>query len=296
MSIKSILCLYNGEPSEADALDTAMELARQHGARLRVLQVCLPLTAYPELCAVVMYGHDITGEGPSLDGLVKANRTELETAEAAVEAAARNRQLPFDKSGTAKVDGLARVSFASVTSMPGDCLPCEGRATDLIVAGRTNGDADLAAVLTCVSTTGRPTLVMPSSSGERRAPPKPKSAVVAWDGSLEAARALGYALPLLDGGVSVELVSIAEHGEVSKLVNVDGVKAWLASHGITPRMTMLENHGPSVGRMLLDHCEAGNADMLVMGAYGHDHIKEFIMGSTTGYILKHATLPLLLAA
>jgi len=295
MSPRSILCLFGGQPFESDMLEVAADLAVRHSAHLRCLEVCLPLEAYPELCAVVRYGREITGEGPTLDTLVKANKASREAIERAIADTAAPRKLSFDKEGVTRHAPLPRVTFAALTSMYTECLPCEGRASDLIVSGRADGGDNLDALMTCLFMTGRPLLVVPPFSGRTPTPAKPRKIDVAWDGSLEAARALEYALPLLAFDTRIELLCVEEHGERPKSLNLDGVTEWLAAHAITPQVTTLTPAGKGVGASLLECSEAHEADLLVMGAYGHSHVSEMLLGGTTDHVLKHARRPLLLA-
>ena len=52
--------------------------------------------------------------------------------------------------------------------------------------------------------------------------------------------------------------------------------------------------GCKTGQSLLAATAAAGADMMVMGAYTRSKLRQLIFGSVTGYIMEHATLPVLL--
>jgi nucleotide-binding universal stress UspA family protein len=53
--------------------------------------------------------------------------------------------------------------------------------------------------------------------------------------------------------------------------------------------------GRGHGATLLDAAGAENADLLVMGAYGHSRLREIVLGGATRDVLRHARLPVLLS-
>ena len=53
--------------------------------------------------------------------------------------------------------------------------------------------------------------------------------------------------------------------------------------------------GNSVGEVLLDQAARQKADLIVMGAYGHSRLREIALGGVTRYMLKHATVPVLMS-
>jgi nucleotide-binding universal stress UspA family protein len=47
--------------------------------------------------------------------------------------------------------------------------------------------------------------------------------------------------------------------------------------------------------IIVDYARQSDADLLIMGAYGHTKVRELVVGSTTAYALNHAPCPLLLS-
>ena len=61
----------------------------------------------------------------------------------------------------------------------------------------------------------------------------------------------------------------------------------LAQHGIKAGFDMPTIGGSSIGKVLEANVNANNMDLLVMGAYRHSRLREFVMGGATYTILGH---------
>jgi nucleotide-binding universal stress UspA family protein len=110
--------------------------------------------------------------------------------------------------------------------------------------------------------------------------------VAGWDGSVTAARALSAAVPFLKKAQSVTLVTVGE----TQGIAADEAAAYLALHGVD---AAIRTHARApAGAALID--AARDADLLVMGAYGHSHLVEAILGGATADVLAHTSLPVLL--
>jgi len=114
--------------------------------------------------------------------------------------------------------------------------------------------------------------------------------VVAYDGSPSARSALQFATSLGEAWlVPFEVVTVArEDGD--KII--DEARSYLRAHDLEVGYFVREGDPRDT---LVDFARERDADLLVMGAFGHSKVRELIMGSTTHYILNHAPCPLLLA-
>jgi nucleotide-binding universal stress UspA family protein len=117
-----------------------------------------------------------------------------------------------------------------------------------------------------------------------------RRAVVAWNGSREAARATKDALPFL---VAAEAVTLLAAGD-DAAATLDAGISLLRRHGakVTARQIEL---GRGHGATLLDAAAAENADLLVMGAYGHSRLREIVLGGATREVLHGARMAVLLS-
>ena len=125
----------------------------------------------------------------------------------------------------------------------------------------------------------------------------PKRVVIAWDESLEAARAVHDAIPFLDLTEHVQIVSVSSNTDQEKanMIFSDDLRKHLSHHGINAEVASLDKTSKGTGATILQAAIEYDADLIVMGAYGHTRFKELILGGTTKHLLKHTTIPLFLS-
>lgn len=164
-----------------------------------------------------------------------------------------------------------------------------GRFADLLVIGRPGTDPDNIApetVKAALYECARPVIVAPP----RLEKPTLSSVVVAWNGSLQAARAVDYALPFLEKATKVTVIA---SGETAGLLTL------LARHGVDAEVVPGDHHdlsGRARGRALIELARLRGADLLVMGAYGHGGLSNFLgLGGATAKVISSCPVPLLLA-
>ena len=118
---------------------------------------------------------------------------------------------------------------------------------------------------------------------------------VAWDGSREAARALADALPILKRARFVEVASV-ERSEYDEPPDGVGVVAYLDRHEVHASFfSMPRAAGMDVGATLLNKASDLQADLLVLGAYGHTRALERVLGGVTRTMLESMTVPVLMS-
>lgn len=120
--------------------------------------------------------------------------------------------------------------------------------------------------------------------------------VLAWNGSLEAARAIHAALPFL---VQAREVTVVD-GAIPPAADEDEVEPcfnpieYLEQHDIVARRRRVQASPHEAGNALLHEAERMNSDLLVMGAYGRSRLRERVLGGATRHVLQQATLPVLM--
>jgi nucleotide-binding universal stress UspA family protein len=119
------------------------------------------------------------------------------------------------------------------------------------------------------------------------------TALVAHDGSLQAARALqAFQASGLHDGQEVHIVSVAEdHTEAAR--HADRAAEFLRFHEIKAVVHPLASYARPA-EVILDQVRQRHAGLLVMGAYGQPTLREFFLGSVTRTVLKEAQVPLFL--
>jgi nucleotide-binding universal stress UspA family protein len=119
--------------------------------------------------------------------------------------------------------------------------------------------------------------------------------MIAWDGSRTAARAVGDAIPLLQRAQSVEVVTVTgEKGSTDEISGVDLGKH-LARHGINVEVDNVPAGTLDVASVILSYAADNAMDFIVMGAYGHSRLREFVLGGATRGMLQAMTVPTLMS-
>ncbi|CDX20675.1 conserved hypothetical protein [Mesorhizobium sp. ORS 3324] len=141
---------------------------------------------------------------------------------------------------------------------------------------------------------GKPILLVPRST---RATLKPKRVLVAWDAGLEASRAVRESLGILAGAEEVR-VAVVDPIEDERHHGAEpgaDVAAYLARHGVKVVVDRLPSSNHSIAEVLRQHAIDTDAELMVMGAYGHSRLRERIFGGVTKSVMEGVGLPVLMA-
>ena len=141
---------------------------------------------------------------------------------------------------------------------------------------------------------GRPVLLTPP--GWERASLSERI-LVAWNASCEAARAVADALPLLAGARHVVIATVDATPSDSGRGPAPGkdLAVHLERHGVDVRVNNLDGMGRGAAGALMDEAAALDADLIVMGGYGHARAHEWIWGGATRELTTCARTPLFLS-
>lgn len=263
--MKSILILVSPEAGLDARLDAALAIARTTGAHLTALQV-VDMTMYEAY--------------PSFAGPIYTtsylNDLELFSREgkARVEERLAREDVPWDfiNMNTDHVGNALRLGSLAdsiVCSQPDPLFPA---FESILMASRT------------------PILVVPTKipSFDPTGP-----AIVAWNGSFEAANALRAATALLKFAASVTLVSVGKSSKTDFPSN-DALQ-YLSRHNISAQLVEDTQTSGFIADRLVVEAKALHAAWMVLGAYSHSRALEAVFGGVTRTMLKNMDMPILLA-
>jgi nucleotide-binding universal stress UspA family protein len=117
--------------------------------------------------------------------------------------------------------------------------------------------------------------------------------LVAWRDTKEAARAVAAALPILTGATRVDLLLVDPESEGD--APADGIARYLVRHGAKVDVKATASNGRTTAEAILAEARRGESDLIVMGAYGHSRLREWIIGGTTRDLLRSTQIPVLTA-
>ena len=277
MKLCDILVHIDQSPRALMRLDIAAELARQHGAHLTALQVidvALPVMAMGD-----------GGGGAVIAELMEQMRQS---------ALAAGVKLKVAFEAALARDGIMG-EWRQVEGTTQEILALHGRYADLLVLGQDDPESDSAGLLEAmVFDCGQPVLAIPFAGSFNTIG---KRVLVGWNASREASRALHDALPLIAKAETATVFlanpkrGLGGHGEEPGA----DIARHLARHGMKVEVAMAIADDVPDSALLLNHASDMGADLLVMGAYGHSRLREFILGGMTRSLLREMTVPVLLS-
>ena len=181
--------------------------------------------------------------------------------------------------------------FANLIDSP-DCLVDLARLHDLTILSHSNTDMLGGTIMeTVIFGTGRPTLLLPSGKGTK-ALQWLDTVVVAWDYSREAARAMADALPILVKAKKVHVLSVLGEKGIHTTCALDDLEKYLAAHQVKHKFEQVSLKDAAINDCVMSYAGEVKADMLVMGAYGHSRLREFVLGGATRGVLSDPKLPI----
>ncbi|HVJ55088.1 MAG TPA: universal stress protein [Aliidongia sp.] len=286
MSIKSILVPLSGGAMDAACLAAADPIAKQHRAHVTALFAAADSSAIPMAMMT-------DGTGLALSGnLVETLQEQVDNRRARAEAAFAQWQascaLPSAKR-TARSGPSANLLVE--TGEESQLVRTHGVVADLIIlpapaAGEVERELALESAL---FDAGRPVLTLPGPDLPTPAADAP--IVIAWNGSAEAAHALTGALPFL---ASASAVTVLHAGHADRRTLLNPVVTYLGRHGVKAAARGIPDHGDA-GKAILAEALRLEAGLLVMGAYTHSRVREFVFGGVTRHVLDQARLRVLAA-
>jgi nucleotide-binding universal stress UspA family protein len=169
------------------------------------------------------------------------------------------------------------------------------RAADTFVALRPDGQANEPEGLieNLLYGTGRHLFLVPY---DWKAMAPLHNVVVAWNGSRESARAVAESLPYLHQAKKVGVLVVeGEHPTEADALKGSEAVQHLRHHGINAVKYRSIGEEDEIADVLIAECRKLDANLLVMGSFGHSRLHELLPGSTTDRMLRRSPFPLLIA-
>jgi nucleotide-binding universal stress UspA family protein len=277
MDFKTILVFVDGGAQAPDVLKVAFGLAKRSKGHVIGMHVRPPF--HPPAFTDGTY---------VMDTLYKAHEQNVKADEA-------NAAAAFKKAAgkTAAAEWRVADGFAD------DELAHAARYADLVVVGQGNPEVPATGVPSDLAEqvalhTERPVLVVPHIGAAKE---PGKTVLLAWNGSREASRAATAALPLLAEADKVVVLSVdAKNRKAGDGHDHDAdVAAWLSRHGVKATVQHDVATDTDVGSVILSRAADHDADLIVMGLYGHSRMREMVLGGVSRTLLHSMTAPLLIA-
>jgi nucleotide-binding universal stress UspA family protein len=185
--------------------------------------------------------------------------------------------------------------YTQKTGEPTHALVSKSGLADLIVLGRghhvgTSAYPGISFLGDVLAAARSPIMVQPARQ-ESFDPMGP--AVVAWNGSFEAANALRFAVPMLKMASAVHIVAI--EGEAEYTFPSTSASEYLSRHDIPSELHVQKADKKSIADTLISSAQLLKASYIVMGGYGHSRAREYLFGGVTRHMLLHSPVPIFIA-
>lgn len=274
MVYKTILALCDASDASASRLEFARRLACSSDAHLIALYLS-PLFNPPMTL------------GESFDMASRVRRHD-ENAKAGIE----KGKVLFD----AVVQGPGPTSEWLVGSWSTASDPVElAKGADLVVMGQEERErSDRALPEAVIMGSGRPVMVLPLAL---KTPARLAKAVVCWDGTREAALAANLALPLLKSAETVDVLVVKPRLKTAgdQFNSRPSPMAWLGRHGVLVRLRDRPSQSDDVGKEIIAYASEVNADLIVMGGYGHSPLRQALLGGVSRTVVEESPIPVVMA-
>jgi nucleotide-binding universal stress UspA family protein len=289
---KDLLVVVDDSKSCANRIDVAVQVANRFGTHLTGLYVNQPVMI-PAYIRAELAG-SMSGGVPLIIPTQAASDMFKVESQSQHEAASRAQKL-----------FRSRAEVAGITTewreREGDLLEIavlHARYADMTIVAQADPEAaggpNRVLPEHLLLGVGRPILVVPyvgtfQTVGER--------VLVAWNASRAATRAVNDALPILQKATKVTVLTINPQGGVSGEGDVPGadLALHLSRHGVKAEASWVKADDIKVAPMLLSRASDLQADLIVMGGYGHSRMREIVLGGSTREILQTMTVPTLMS-
>ncbi len=176
--------------------------------------------------------------------------------------------------GESQIGSYARIFDCSVLGRP----------------GAERGDPRMATAETVLFESGKPIILAPPKVPEKMG----ETVVIAWNNSVETARASAMAMPFLKAAQKVIVMTVEEFR--SEGPAGDLYAEMLRGHGVNAEFILRNAKHRNSGEAVLRGAEALGADLLIKGAYTQSRLRQMFFGGATSHIMNFAEMPVLMTS
>jgi nucleotide-binding universal stress UspA family protein len=259
--MRSFLLNINPDPGNDVRVDAAIALVHARGGHIICLQCLVP---------------PVVGSDPG------AGLTVAEMMEAGEKAACRLQEeieVRLDQAGVSW-------TWVRVFAEAGASIVRHARLADLILLSAD----EIYSPVSAVTPHAQVPILALTQDGSGLAIEAP--VLIAWNGSRPAANAMRAAVPLLHAAESVQILSVDRDDDEFPSARAFEYLSW---HGIKADIHWRHAEGRPIAEAILEFASRFGTRLIVAGAFGHNRLREMLLGSVTRALLKDSPLPLFLA-
>lgn len=278
MAIKDLAVAYNGSNNSDTALQFAIQMCKKYDTALTGL-----------------YAHTPAGFEKKIEHWISDDV--LQALKNASEEGYRSIEDSFKKAtGSSEFSGS--VDWFSEEGQPNTVLARAARYYDLLLIGQFSGPSETERPVRAedlVLRAGTPVIIVPKDYEVHEFS---EYAVVAWDASRAAARALCDAMHILETKKRLDVVTVRsdKHDTTDESASQShDIIRHLKRHGVDAQHVYLSADRGGRGATILDYCGQNKPDVLVMGGYGQTRLREELFGGVTTHVLQNMNVPIFMS-
>ncbi len=292
MTIKKLMVPFLEEEMSERAFNAAVIMAKEFNAHLDVVHMRQRIT--PSLPGNVYYPIAVTNVEENLEVLQEVANQRAAELKRKFEKLCGERSVAILEKEVHTDDRGVTASWTDIEkNLPFD-LATRARVSDLTVLARSSDHAPqytMDLIEEIIFQSGQSVLIV----GQHHTIDEfPKTVMIAWDGSREAARAVSEALPILQ---QAEIVVATTIGDMPwRAEPAESLIAYLKLHGVhgVYMHANMDKHDEAE-EVFLGRAKSKDAGLIVMGAYSHNRWREMVLGGFTRFMLRHSDIPVLMA-
>ena len=273
-----IVVFIDHRSEAANILEFAGLLAKENHARLiNVFIQPAPAATPPQTFA----------RGTGIQDVIETHQSQLDSIE-------RRQRARFDD--VVRRHGIQQAEWRSLSHWSTE-VAVQAYYADLVLIARPEPPSQASApsglAESLILSSGRPIILFPPNHTESRI----RRVLVGWSATREAIRAVVDALPLLARAEAVRVLIVDYERQRERHGQKPGaeIERRLSALGPQVEVQRLSSGGQAPGKLLLAQAGAFRADLVVMGAYGHSTMREWLFGGVTRTVLYEAGLPVLMS-
>ena len=178
--------------------------------------------------------------------------------------------------------GVNLTTSTAAQPLLGEIIAEHARYFDISLLGWEPGNPACRSTAQAVAFgSGRPLVLLPVAVETRTV----SHVAIAWDGSRVAARAVADAMPFLERASRTTVLTVIDEKPLKDKGGAERLVDGLHRRGIAADAVLVKQEGSSIGSSLQEHALERQADLLVMGGFGHSVIRDFVVGGATENVL-----------
>ncbi|MDX1512299.1 MAG: universal stress protein [Gammaproteobacteria bacterium] len=285
MPIKTILQPIRESDTHRELMETGVLAARRFNAHLDLLYV------HPnpdELLPYATLGLSNGMKASVRESAIKAAEEQAGRLRAEFEGVCEKHGLPLRARG--ETPGQPSAAWNAESGIRNELIGRLGRLADVIIMPRPQKvSPPPQSFEAAVRESGRPVLIVPRKTVQSVLATR---IAIGWNNSKEAAQAVAAARPCLQQAEAVTV--LVTEKRASRRPSAQELVTYLKCHGVDATINLLDVRKQSVGEALLAHARDINTDLLVVGGYSRNRLRDMVMGGVTRHLLQNADLPVLL--